>query len=157
MGPTVVSNWTQGKRHFPYIPYYRATFLDLTNETFKTVVFCNVTTFQNDSSTKTPIFMGKDILPDFLFDQIFDRLAIWLCASIRRKPYKMMSKYCSENRSHVDGQVMGECNISMNSNTDQLGAVSIRKTVLPGMAIPMLKIRRPNGRLIFNMEIAIRR
>ena len=37
------------------------------------------------------------------------------------------------------------------------GAVSIRETVLPGMAIPMLKIRRPNGRLIFNMEIAIRR
>ena len=41
-------------------------------------------------------------------------------------------------------------------NKDQ-GAVSIRKTVLPGMAIPMLKIRRPNGRLIFNMENAIRR
>ena len=40
---------------------------------------------------------------------------------------------------------------------NNLGAVSIRKTVLPGMAIPMLKIRRPNGRLIFNMEIAIRR
>ena len=39
----------------------------------------------------------------------------------------------------------------------ELRAVSIRKTVLPGMAIPMLKIRRPNGRLIFNMEIAIRR
>ena len=39
----------------------------------------------------------------------------------------------------------------------QQGAVSIRKTVLPGMAIPMLKIRRPNGRLIFNMEITIRR
>ena len=39
----------------------------------------------------------------------------------------------------------------------RLGAVSIRKTVLPGMAIPMLKIRRPNGRLIFDMEIAIRR
>ena len=37
------------------------------------------------------------------------------------------------------------------------GAVSIRKTVLPGMVIPMLKIRRPDGRLIFNMEIAIRR
>ena len=37
------------------------------------------------------------------------------------------------------------------------GAVSIRKKVLPGMAIPMLKIRRPNGRLIFNMEIAIHR
>ena len=39
----------------------------------------------------------------------------------------------------------------------KLGVVSIRKTVLPGMAIPVLKIRRPNGRLIFNMEIAIRR
>ena len=37
------------------------------------------------------------------------------------------------------------------------GAISIRKTVLPGMVIPMLKIRRPNDRLIFNMEIAIRR
>ena len=43
------------------------------------------------------------------------------------------------------------------SHRRSLGAVSIRKTVLPGMAIPMLKIRRPNGRLIFNMEIAIRR
>ena len=35
------------------------------------------------------------------------------------------------------------------------GAVSIRKTVLLGMAIPMLKIRRPSGRLIFNMGIPI--
>ena len=43
------------------------------------------------------------------------------------------------------------------ANDKRQGAVSIRKTVLPGMAIPMLKIRRPNGRLIFNMEIAIRR
>ena len=39
--------------------------------------------------------------------------------------------------------------------TNNQGAVSIRKTVLQGMAIPMLKIRRPNGRLIFNMGIAI--
>ena len=45
------------------------------------------------------------------------------------------------------------CDLSEKS----LGVVSIRETVLPGMAIPMLKIRRPNGRLIFNMEIAIRR
>ena len=37
------------------------------------------------------------------------------------------------------------------------GTVSIRKTVLPGVAIPMLKIRRPNGRLIFNIGIAIPR
>ena len=36
-----------------------------------------------------------------------------------------------------------------------LGAVSIRKTVLLGMVIPMLKIRRPTGRLIFNMGIPI--
>ena len=46
------------------------------------------------------------------------------------------------------------CAIELGCNQ---GAVSIRKTVLPGMVIPMLKIRRPNGRLIFNMEIAIRR
>ena len=45
----------------------------------------------------------------------------------------------------------------INTTTRNQGAVSIRKTVLPGMAIPMLKIRRPNGRLIFNMENAIRR
>ena len=32
-----------------------------------------------------------------------------------------------------------------------------KKDGLQGMVIPMLKIRRPNGRLIFNMEIAIRR
>ena len=38
---------------------------------------------------------------------------------------------------------------------NKLGAVSIRKTVLLGMAIPMLKIRRPTGRLIFNMGIPI--
>ena len=42
-------------------------------------------------------------------------------------------------------------------NGTHQGAVSIRKTVLPGMAIPMLKIRRPKGRLIFNMEIIISR
>ena len=38
---------------------------------------------------------------------------------------------------------------------DAQGAVSIRKTVLLGMVIPMLKIRRPTGRLIFNMGIPI--
>ena len=42
-------------------------------------------------------------------------------------------------------------------HTKVQGAVSIRKTVLPGVAIPMLKIRRPNGRLIFNIGIAIPR
>ena len=47
--------------------------------------------------------------------------------------------------------------VRQNTSPRNQGAVSIRKTVLPVMAIPMLKIRRPNGRLIFNMEIAIRR
>ena len=37
-------------------------------------------------------------------------------------------------------------------SSGSLGAVSIRKTVLPGMAIPMLKIRRPNGRLILTWK-----
>ena len=49
-------------------------------------------------------------------------------------------------------KIMYSRNISIDYFND-VGAVSIRKTVLPGMAIPMLKIRRPNGRLIFNMEI----
>ena len=54
-------------------------------------------------------------------------------------------------------QIYGLMQQRRNSTANALGAVSIRKTVLPGMAIPMLKIRRPNGRLIFNMEITIRR
>ena len=48
-------------------------------------------------------------------------------------------------------------NINRKLVGNKLGAVSIRKTVLPGVAIPMLKIRRPNGRLIFNIGIAIPR
>ena len=55
------------------------------------------------------------------------------------------------------GLKMSNMAIPSASVDSELGAVSIRKTVLPGMAIPMLKIRRLNGRLIFNMEIAIRR
>ena len=64
--------------------------------------------------------------------------------------YPSVTQYQTQTNYHGCGDV--KC-ITM---YDQ-GAVSIRKTVLPGMAIPMLKIRRPNGRLIFNMEIAIRR
>ena len=58
--------------------------------------------------------------------------------------------------THIDALVQG-CSFSGTFAMGILGAVSIRKTVFPGMAIPMLKIRRPSGRLIFNMEIAIRR
>ena len=68
--------------------------------------------------------------------------------------------------SPIDGEAMChllqaklwflKCSLFCECATNQ-GAVSIRKTVFPGMAIPMLKIRRPSGRLIFNMEIAIRR
>ena len=55
------------------------------------------------------------------------------------------------------GHVQWRLNTTSDGLSQNQGAVSIRKTVLPGGAIPMLKIRRPNGRLIFNMEIAIRR
>ena len=68
-------------------------------------------------------------------------------------PIEMLDIYAP---SHIDG-LMQDCRISIANALEILGAVSIRKTVLPGMAIPMLKIRRPNGRLIFNMEITIRR
>ena len=61
----------------------------------------------------------------------------------------------------LPGSMVIECDVTEEHDTElrrcNLGAVLIRKTVLPGMAIPMLKIRRPNGRFIFNMEIAIRR
>ena len=50
---------------------------------------------------------------------------------------------------------LGEDELTLNDSTPLQGAVSIRKTVFPGMAIPMLKIRRPTGRLIFNMGIPI--
>ena len=62
----------------------------------------------------------------------------------------------SDYLSGADGGISWDKWVSTTLDED-LGAVSIRKTVLPGMAIPMLKIRRSNGRLIFNMEIAIRR
>ena len=61
-----------------------------------------------------------------------------------------------QSHGQIDGLMQGRCN-SIESIANALGAVSVRKTVLPGMVIPMLKIKRPNGRLIFNMEIAIRR
>ena len=57
------------------------------------------------------------------------------------------------NHDHI-GQISPQLNcgvtieIWMWYSISNQGAVSIRKTVLPGMAIPMLKIRRPNGRLI---------
>ena len=65
--------------------------------------------------------------------------------------------FCTEARTQTHTHnTHSESKCGCAGVSDQ-GAVSIRKTVLPGMAIPMLKIRRPNGRLIFNMEIAIRR
>ena len=64
--------------------------------------------------------------------------------------FKKVKRHDAPNQQLVQQFVLA-------NNKKSPGAVSIRKTVLPGMAIPMLKIRRPNGRLIFNMEIAIRR
>ena len=71
-----------------------------------------------------------------------------------------------KNNEHVDANKYFSGNIVNTIETSLLlvslpvyigkqGAVSIRKTVLPGMAIPLIKIRRPNGRLIFNMGIPI--
>ena len=57
----------------------------------------------------------------------------------------------------MEQQAINCSDVLVSPHVAPLGAVSIRKTVLLGMAIPMLKIRRPNGRLIFNMEITIRR
>ena len=68
-----------------------------------------------------------------------------------------MSTYDSQLQSADRDLYLLSNILSIKSRPWNLGAVSIRKTVLPSMAIPMLKIRRPNGRLIFNMEIAIRR
>ena len=69
-------------------------------------------------------------------------------------PWRVKTRMDSLNRVNSDAVLI---RYGMFTLIPQQGAVSIRKTVLPGMAIPMLKIRRPNGRLIFNMEIAIRR
>ena len=70
---------------------------------------------------------------------------IWIILDLNQMSYHVMT-------SMMQSQV-----VFYSSLNKDMGAVSIRKTVLPGMAIPMLKRRRPNGRLIFNMEIAIRR
>ena len=82
------------------------------------------------------------------FDVFF--ICVWINGWVNNRDAGDLRRY----RTHYDVIVMG---YQLTSPTKGQGAVSIRKTVLPGMAIPMLKIRRPNGRLIFNMEIAIRR
>ena len=72
-------------------------------------------------------------------------------------PYLIGDKpYGTKAYGWLDSWERFKWNLNQNAYKDQ-GAISIRKTVLPGMAIPVLKIRRPNGRLIFNMEITIRR
>ena len=82
----------------------------------------------------------------------------WLINWRISQPIKLTANvmpWCHNDLNSVTGQQMKAA--SCGNTEPNTGAVSIRKTVLPGMAIPMLKIRRPNGRLIFNMEIAIRR
>ena len=70
---------------------------------------------------------------------------------------KTWQNFANTDKPYVFIRMISYCSLSTPYGDIDQGAVSIRKTVLPGMAIPMLKIRRPNGRLIFNMEIAIRR
>ena len=89
-----------------------------------------------------------------------------------KRPSKCITEYCGNNCDKTifpcniasphcyvicyDNNLRNQCcTIALQYMLTQQGAVSIRKTVLPGMAIPMLKIRRPNGRLIFNMGIPI--
>ena len=78
----------------------------------------------------------------------------WECGTVRYKSNCRHSKHLSLSPVYTKELYFKGYDLEGESYQ---GAVSIRKTVLPGMAIPMLKIRRPNGRLIFNMEIAIRR
>ena len=76
----------------------------------------------------------------------------WVLLQLPGQPVMKMSvsvRMAVKTESCYEANFVGCCRF--------LGAVSIRKTVLPGMAIPMLKIRRPIDRLIFNMGIAIRR
>ena len=70
----------------------------------------------------------------------------WIC-DLFSSLFILIQKFCEHSSSFSK--------YSSNQGPRILGAVSIRKTVLPGMAIPMLKIRRPNGHLIFNMGIPI--
>ena len=91
----------------------------------------------------------------------------WMCAG-KRRPAFMDTRTPKRRRLPIETeevemdkqQEMDEQQVmekQLEEPLEEQGAVSIRKTVFPGMAITMLKIRRPSGRLIFNMEIAIRR
>ena len=75
--------------------------------------------------------------------------------SYSRNTYYSYNRYCDHINSLGDEVAIHRESYINIIFDDVLGAVSIRKTVLPGMAIPMLKIRRPTGRLIFNMGIPI--
>ena len=81
------------------------------------------------------------------------RVSEWQYIIIWRLPLKPRSHCHNSHQSEYDIYL----EVSFIKIIGKQGPVSIRKTVLPGMAIPMLKTRRPNGRLIFNMEIAIRK
>ena len=78
-----------------------------------------------------------------------------------RQPFNIIGNFVRniivDHSDVVGASPVGAAPTTSSFSTQHLGAVSIRKTIFPGMAIPMLKIRRPSGRLIFNMEIAIRR
>ena len=78
---------------------------------------------------------------------IFSLLCVWTNGRANNGDAGDLRRHCA----HYEVTVM----LGVQLSQYHLGAVSIRKTVLPGMVIPMLKIRRPNGRLIFNMGIPI--
>ena len=121
-----------------------------------------ITKLEYEKNTYSGFYMRQKMYRDEKIDSINPRKegwgsffflysCLWNCYFVIGLPgYDMIPVYIylCKSITHI-GVKSGICQFQ--------GAVSIKKTVLPGMAIPMLKIRHPNGRLIFNMEITIRR
>ena len=139
------------------LTYARALLLTITNkrpsDTYDFKI-CILITYQN--------YIFVIILLSISFYEKKPNLVLWRIAGRQQREMSnnnfMGRNHCSPSNMNSAWDIFHWLRIvsSLNIPGDQ-GAVSIRKMVLPGMAIPMLKIRRPNGRLIFNMEITIRR
>ena len=95
--------------------------------------------------------------PHFLPSQGFRALLTWYIWTVSSLNESQWGTNWSDQRQKVPDCFLTDTINTNNAMFCDQGAVSIRKTVLPGVAIPMLKIRRSNGRLIFNIGIAIPR
>ena len=93
-------------------------------------------------------------------DKIYERKHVISTDSLHRQT-------TIRQQSHSDGMPIYHCpleqrsrrnaNVGATSAVDRDGADQCRRWANVTMLAGMLKTRRPNGRLIFNMEIAIRR